>query len=547
MKDTYDVVIVGAGINGLACGAYLAKAGLEVAVAEKRNECGPFALTEDIFGAGVPVDTHASICLIPMSPVWGDLDLGGFGFKVFVPEVLMATMWPDRNLVSYGGDWKKTVDAIARHSQKDAKTFLHIGEQLWPHRTEILERAVFSPASPEGEDYLFSLGKLIGFSPEDFRTMNGMELVELLFENEFVRLSNLSVGVGNAFGDPPERGEGAITVLLDWMSSSGVPVGGMHTLVHALVRCFRAHGGTLLLNAPVEKVTWQGDKPTGVVLSEDSPFGPRELKARHAVVMHTTPPVALPLLGAEHVARLDGDLAHKMKTWDMTGHCAFLSYFLLKGAPQWRSASWNPDVLKCPYPYHTWRSWDHAVRSFQYARNDDLFAIVEDAGDANEIFTPAIADPSRLGPHGECVVTYEVEYPVSLRRYGGPGAWDNRELTDRIHARHLAELEELAQGFKENLIASTYTTPLDNWRRNPSAIYGHELGGNVSGLQWYLGRMPARSRIPGLYFSQSIWPVSLTHLGNGYVTAGSVAEDLGVRKQEWWSCRPLEPRTVARS
>lgn len=41
MKDTYGVVIVGAGINGLACGAYLAKAGLKAAIARSKRSPSP--------------------------------------------------------------------------------------------------------------------------------------------------------------------------------------------------------------------------------------------------------------------------------------------------------------------------------------------------------------------------------------------------------------------------------------------------------------------------------------------------------------------------
>ncbi|MDQ7082997.1 MAG: NAD(P)-binding protein [Aquificota bacterium] len=53
--------MVGAGINGLTAACYLQKSGLRTVCLEKRNECGPFALTEDIFGAGIPVDTHAQV------------------------------------------------------------------------------------------------------------------------------------------------------------------------------------------------------------------------------------------------------------------------------------------------------------------------------------------------------------------------------------------------------------------------------------------------------------------------------------------------------
>ena len=52
--------------------------------------------------------------------------------------------------------------------------------------------------------------------------------------------------------------------------------------------------------------------------------------------------------------------------------------------------------------------------------------------------------------------------------------------------------------------------------------------------------MPNRSSISGLYFSQGVWPASLTHLGGGYVTACAVAEDLGVRAQPWWKSKPMQ-------
>ena len=221
----------------------------------------------------------------------------------------------------------------------------------------------------------------------------------------------------------------------------------------------------------------------------------------------------------------------------MTGHCAFTSYYLLDGSIQWGSRDWNPDVQKCAYPLRAWDSWDHASRFFQSTKNEELFEV---AGDVGEIYNLGCVDPSRVSPDGRTAVVFEVEYPMNLRRYGGVQAWDDRQLTDRLHGFHTDQLESLAPGTRDQIADSKYFTPIDNWRRNPSAIYGHELGGDISGPQWYLGRMPARSPIEGLYFSQGIWPASLTHLGNGYVAAGCVAEDLGVRDQPWWNHQPME-------
>ena len=210
---------------------------------------------------------------------------------------------------------------------------------------------------------------------------------------------------------------------------------------------------------------------------------------------------------------------------------------LLKGMPKWTSRKWDENIQRCAFPLRAWDSWDHAKRSFQYAKNEELFNV---AGDVGEIYNLSQLDSSRIPPDGKTVLVYEVEYPVNLRRHGGMKAWDYRELTDRLHGVHMDDLSAMLDDFDAEVIDSMYFTPIDNWRRNPSAVYGHELGGDVSGSQWYTGRMPNRSSLPGLYFSQGVWPAALTHFGSAYNTACVVAEDLEVRKQDWWTNKPMQ-------
>lgn len=539
MEDTFDIVVIGAGVNGLACAAYLAKAGMKVAVAERRNECGAFALTEDLFSGQHPADTHAAVCFLPMSPVWGDLELDRYGFDLLIGKAGAAAVWPDGKNYVYSYDQSLQQAQIERFSAHDAKTTLSVRKKLLPFAPQLMW-LLFRPPSKEGEDMFFNLGEAAGISSSEMRHMSGLELIETLFEEDHVRLLWLGAADIGLFGDVAAQGEGAAAVMLSSLLAVGTPKGGMHTLVHALVRCFRSHGGTLLLNAPVSRVdvgNTDGSSPHTVVLSEEAPYPAHQITARRAVVFNVSPPLVAGMLDTAELWQRDPALAGKIESWTSQGHCAYISHFLLDGLPNWGSSEWNPDVHEAPFVLRPYDSWEHALASQErYHRG----ALLEVLGDVGEIYNQAAQDRSRISPSGQCTVSVEIEYPVSLQGLGGFAAWDDKALTDRVHDAHCDMMERLAPGFRSQVVDSLYFTPLDNWRRNASAVYGHEIGGDNSGPQWYTGRFPVRSAIEGIYFSQGIWPASLTHLGNGYVAACAVAEDLGVRDQEWWRSAPME-------
>src|ERR1700743_2661852 len=80
MTET-DVVIIGAGHNGLTCAAYLAKAGLRVKVVEQRHVIGGAAVTEE-FHPGFR-NSVASYTVSLLNPkVIADLRLADHGLKI---------------------------------------------------------------------------------------------------------------------------------------------------------------------------------------------------------------------------------------------------------------------------------------------------------------------------------------------------------------------------------------------------------------------------------------------------------------------------------
>src|SRR5947209_19825713 len=80
MSET-DVVIMGAGHNGLTCAAYLGMAGLRVKLVERRNVVGGAAVTEE-FHPGFRNSVAAYTVSLLNPQIISDLKLQGYGFKI---------------------------------------------------------------------------------------------------------------------------------------------------------------------------------------------------------------------------------------------------------------------------------------------------------------------------------------------------------------------------------------------------------------------------------------------------------------------------------
>src|SRR5438034_4722792 len=113
MNET-DVVIIGAGHNGLTCAAYLAMAGLRVAVLERRHVVGGAAVTEE-FHPGFR-NSVASYTVSLLNPkIIRDLDLPRHGLRIVERQVSNFLPLDDRQYLA-----GSRPDEIAKFSAKDA-------------------------------------------------------------------------------------------------------------------------------------------------------------------------------------------------------------------------------------------------------------------------------------------------------------------------------------------------------------------------------------------------------------------------------------------
>src|SRR5438270_10755004 len=116
MNET-DVVIIGAGHNGLACAAYLAMAGLRVKVVERRSVVGGAAVTEE-FHPGFRNSVAAYTVSLLNPKVIRDLDLHAHGLRIVERE--LANFLPlDGAYLKVGG--AQTKSEVAKFSTRDAE------------------------------------------------------------------------------------------------------------------------------------------------------------------------------------------------------------------------------------------------------------------------------------------------------------------------------------------------------------------------------------------------------------------------------------------
>jgi len=116
-EPQYDIVIVGAGHNGLVCAFYLARAGLKVVVLEARPVVGGAAVTEE-FHPGFK-NSIASYTVSLLNPkVIRDLDLHAHGLKIVERKLANFLPLPDGRYLKTGGG--RTKDEVAKFSTRDA-------------------------------------------------------------------------------------------------------------------------------------------------------------------------------------------------------------------------------------------------------------------------------------------------------------------------------------------------------------------------------------------------------------------------------------------
>ena len=293
---TYDVVIIGAGHNGLVCAAYLLKAGYSVALLEKRFIPGGGATTEEAMPEEAP-GFKFNLCAIDhefihLGPVVEELELNKYGLEYLYCDPVTFCPHPDGKYFLAHKSVEKTCAEIARFNQRDAEKygeFIDFWQRLTKGITPIFNappKSVLDIAGNYGlkniQDLLSTLGG-VDKTLDLIRTMltSPEDSLQYWFDSEFLKapLARLA----SEFGAPPSQktiGIGSMMMSMRHHPGMARPRGGTGALTKALLNLVTEKGGVVLCDRAVDKVLISNEgKAEGVRTSNGE-----EYRAKTAVI-----------------------------------------------------------------------------------------------------------------------------------------------------------------------------------------------------------------------------------------------------------------------
>jgi phytoene dehydrogenase-like protein len=305
-----DVIVVGGGHNGLACAAYLARAGLDVLVLERRPVLGGAAVTEEPW-PGYRISTASYVVSLMPPRIVGELGLKRFGYRVSVLEPDYWVPYPDGTSLTLWGDLERTCAEIGRLSKRDADAYPEFDRHLSRLGRLVHDLLFVVPPNLRLGDlprWVSMAARLRRWTGRDVAeivrlfTVSAADFLDEWFEDERVKGALATQAIIGAWCGPMSPGS-AYVLLHHWMGEvDGHPGawgwvhGGMGAVSRSLSESAVAAGAEVRMDAPVQRVTVSGGRAAGVELSDGSILrAGRVVSSAHPVTTY------LDLVGEEHL------------------------------------------------------------------------------------------------------------------------------------------------------------------------------------------------------------------------------------------------------
>ena len=452
----FDAVVVGGGHNGLVHAAYLGKAGLKVALLERRPVVGGATITEEIY-PGFHFLPGSYLISLLRPQVIRELELPKHGLEIIPLESTVAPL-PDGNYFADWPDHDMTRQEIERFSRKDAEMYDEFNatmRRLIFGVKPILDMIPPDPTSLEPHD-LAQMARVRGtlerLEKRDFHTlsrlmtMSAADFLDEWFETEPLKAIKSTSGIIGTFLGVRSPGTGYVLLHHYLGELNGVPRawgfarGGTGGLSQSIARAAKAHGVEIFEDCPVEKIIVENGRAVGVATQKGDEFrADRVISAAHAKVTfsHLVDRSHLP---EEYLADID--------RWNTRGPSCKVNLALdslpdFPAIPEAKKALLRGSIEIAPSVDYLERAYDDAKYG-GWAKRPFMDALI-----------PSLLDPN-LAPPGKHVMSLFVQYAD----YNLEGGW-NEEKKSQFLETVIDTLSEHSPDLRDKIIHKHIMTPVD--------------------------------------------------------------------------------------
>jgi len=470
MQD-YDVIIIGAGHNGLVCAGYLLKEGYRVLLLEKRSIPGGAATTEEALPDEAP-GFYFNLCAIDhefihLGPVVDELELEKYGLEYLFCDPVLFCPQPDGKYFLGHRSVEKTCAEIARYHQRDAekyREYMIFWDQLIQGITPVFNappKSVIDILGNYGLHNMQDLLSLVGGVDKALdliRTMltSPKDFLNEWFDTELVKapLARLAAELGA----PPSQKTIAIGgMMMGLRHNPGMarPKGGTGALTRSLVNMVEAHGGTILCDQHVEQVLiGNNGRVEGVRVA-----GGQEYRATRGVISNIDAQrLFLEMLNPADARAIAPHLYDRLERRIVNNNDAIVKIdCALSEAPRFDAYNHRDEYLI-----------GSVVIADSMMQVEDAHSLPEmghipDADPSLYVVVPTVLDPT-MAPEGKHTLWIEFFAPYQIRGAEGTGqrgtGWTD-ELKNKVADRVIDKLAQYAPNVKDSIIARRVESPAE--------------------------------------------------------------------------------------
>jgi phytoene dehydrogenase-like protein len=455
MKKEYDAIVIGGGHNGLTTAAYLARAGRNVLVLERRHLVGGAAVSEEI-NPGFTYTEFSYVVSLLRPEVIQELELHKHGLHLLPTD---STFIPKENgdYLAFHPDHARSIEEIRRHSRRDADAYDEFNNTLYELAYAVKPIVGYTPPDLTNPGlsglqtfsrfgkHLQSLGKAKFHWLTKIMTMSAYDFLAEWFESDIVISAIATNGIiGTMLGI---KSPGTAYVFLHHymgefdgaLSAWASHKGGTGGLSETIASAARAYGAEIRVNSPVNRVIVKNGQAVGAALENGD-----EIYSK-MVISGVDPYVTFRKL--VDATELPSELVESIDKFKFRGSSGKVN-LSLDALPDFSAMKDKSliqgTILICP-------STDYMEQAYDDAKYDDF-----SKRPFLEIVIPTAVDPT-MAPPGKHVMSIFVQWAS----YDMPSHGDRDQQREAFGNAVLNTLAEFAPNIKGLILHKQVITPWD--------------------------------------------------------------------------------------